>query len=133
MRSVPGEFTTTAGGGAEIVAAAMWNAVGVLVTATTEAPERSPGEGATAASGVTAASRIGATADGADAPTAPARTRGVMTATPKAGVRIDPRCSAPRCLEGGSSPYVHSTVLGLRWLVNQVTIPSSMTACYSNG
>ena len=23
-------------------------------------------------------------------------------------------CPAPRCLEGGSSPYVHSTVLGLR-------------------
>ena len=48
---------------------AMWNADGALVTATTEAPEGSPGEGATAANGVTAGSadrRVGDGADGAD-------------------------------------------------------------------
>jgi hypothetical protein len=42
MRSEPGEFTTADGGGADTVDAAMWNAVGVLVTATTEAPVRLP-------------------------------------------------------------------------------------------
>ncbi len=67
---------------------AMWNAVGDLVTATTEAPDGSTGGGATAANGVTAGSRTGAEGDGADAPTAPAKTRGAMAATPNAGVRI---------------------------------------------
>jgi hypothetical protein len=42
IRSDPGEFTTAEGGGADTVDAAMWNAVGVFVTATTEAPERVP-------------------------------------------------------------------------------------------
>src|SRR3954453_22707637 len=87
MRSVPGEFTTADGGGAEAVDAAMGNAVGVLVTPTTNAPVRVPGEGSTAARGVTAESRTGARGDGADAPTAPARIRGVRIATPKAGLR----------------------------------------------
>ena len=36
-----------------------------------------------------------------------------MTATPNAGVRMDSPCAAPHCLEGGPSPYVHSTVLGV--------------------
>ena len=89
MRSVPGELTTAAGGGPETLAVeAMWNAVGVLVTATTEAPDGSPGDGATAANGVTAESRTGADDGGADAPTAPAKTRGVMAAMPNAGVRM---------------------------------------------
>jgi len=44
----------------------------------------------------------------------------------------DLRCPTPHCLEGGSSPYVHSTVLDPRWLVNQVTIPSRMRLRYSN-
>ncbi len=66
---------------------AMWNAVGVLVAATTEAPEGSMGDGATAANGVTAASRTGA-ADVGEAPTAPAKTMGVMATMPNAGERI---------------------------------------------
>jgi hypothetical protein len=46
----------------------------------------------------------------------------------------DPPSQASRCLEGGSSPYVHSTVLGLCGFVNQVTIPSRSAARsrYSN-
>ena len=52
MRRVPGELTTTAGGGPEmLVVEAMWNAVGALVAATTEGPDGSMFDGATAASG----------------------------------------------------------------------------------
>ena len=40
------------------------------------------------------------------------------------GSAYDTRCVSPHCLEGGPSPYAHSTVLGSRWLVNQVTIPT---------
>jgi len=58
-----------------------------LVTATTDAPDRLPGESSTAASGVTAESRTGVSGDGPDAPTAPARMSGVMMTTPKAGLR----------------------------------------------
>ena len=84
------------------------------MTATTAAPERWPGGGSTAASGVTAASLTGALGEGADAPTAPTRMSGAITATPNAGVRIGSPCSAPHRLEGGPSPYIHSTVLGVR-------------------
>ena len=66
---------------------AMWNAVGVLVAATTEGPDGSMVDGATAASGVTAASRMGAAVVG-EAPTAPAKTMGVMATMPNAGERI---------------------------------------------
>src|SRR6478735_1058804 len=87
MRRVPGELTTTAGGGPDMLALeAMWNAVGVLVAAT-EGPDGSMFDGATAASGVTAASRIGAAVVG-EAPTAPAKTIGVMATRPNAGERI---------------------------------------------
>src|SRR5262249_16245518 len=85
MRSAPKEFTTADGGGAVTVAAAMWNAVGVLATATTEAPVRVPDEDDdTDASGVTAESRMGV---GADARTAPAKISGERMTTPKAGLR----------------------------------------------
>ena len=88
MRRVPGELTTTAGGGPDMPAAeAMWNGVGVLVAATTEAPSGLMGEGATAASGVTAESRTGDAVAG-EAATAPAKTIGVMAAMPITGERI---------------------------------------------
>ena len=125
MRRVPGELTTTAGGGPEMLAVeAMWNAVGVLVTATTEAPEGSTGDGATAANGVTAAVANGrrrSSADGADGSGEDERGDGRNA---ERGSAHDPRCAAPHCRERGPSPYVHSTVLGSRWLVNQVTIPT---------
>src|SRR6185503_11048443 len=42
MRRVPGELTTTAGGGPEMLEVeAMWKAVGALVAATTEGPDGS--------------------------------------------------------------------------------------------
>ena len=114
MRSAPGEFTTAAGGGADEALAAMWNGVGVLATATTDRPECSLDEDSTAASGMTAGSRVGALVDGADAPTAPASTRGVSTAaTPKAGMRTNRPARRRAAREGGSSPYVHSTVLAV--------------------
>src|SRR5690349_13484206 len=94
MRSAPKVFTTADGGGAVTVAAAMWKAVGVLVTATTEAPVRVPDdEDDTAARGVTAESRIGV-AD--DAPTAPANISGERMTTPNAGLRTSrpARCRA---------------------------------------
>src|SRR5687767_12746041 len=88
MRSVPGELTTTDGGGPEIPAVeAIWNGVGGFVAATTDAPSGLMGEGATAASGVTAESRTGDTVPG-DAATAPAKTIGVMAAMPSAGERM---------------------------------------------
>jgi hypothetical protein len=88
MRSVPGELTTTEGGGPEMPAPeAMWNGVGALVAATTDAPSGLTGDGATAASGVTAESRMGETVPG-EAATAPAKTIGVMAAMPMTGERI---------------------------------------------
>ena len=63
---MPGALTTTAGGGADTVAAAIFIGVGVFATATTETPEELDEE-ATAAIGSTAVSRVG---EGAEAPTA---------------------------------------------------------------
>ena len=49
MRSAPGEFTTTAGGGAETVdAAATWKLVGGRLTGTTDGPEMASGFGTAA-------------------------------------------------------------------------------------
>src|SRR6185437_13484886 len=102
MRRVPGELTTTAGGGPEMLAVeAMWNGVGFLVTATTDAPSRLPGAEATAASGVTAASRTGVV-DSGDAPTAPAKTKGVMATMPNAGERMT--CAARRRTASRAAP-----------------------------
>ena len=52
-------LVTIAGGGADTVAAAIRIGVGILVTATTEIPELSCDEEATAARGITAVSRVG--------------------------------------------------------------------------
>src|SRR5512138_3890863 len=90
MRSVPGALRIIGGGGADAVLATVRNDAGVLATATTEGPDRSSADGATAASGITAESRVEVFVDGAAAPTAPASTSGVRTAaTPKAGIRMN--------------------------------------------
>src|ERR1700759_660993 len=92
--SPPGEFMTTAGGGADTVAAAMCKLSSCCWMATTWGPNESLEALATTATGVSVASRgIGA---GAAAPTAPANTKGVITATANAGVRLMriPRCRA---------------------------------------
>ena len=113
MRSVPGELTTTAGGGPEMLAVeAMWNAVGALVTATTEAPEGSMGDGATAASGVTAESRTGDADRRAVAPTAPTKTIGVMAAMPNAGERITRVAWLRTASSAAPPPMCTQTVLG---------------------
>src|SRR5690606_30160828 len=89
MRRVPGELRIIGGGGAVAVLATVRNGAGALATATTDGPDRSSADGATAASGITAESRVGVVVDGAAAPTAPASTSGVRTAaTPNAGIRM---------------------------------------------
>src|SRR4051794_27965565 len=84
MRRLPGEFTII-DGGADKLAAAMRNGDGIFCAATTVAP--SPVR-ATEAIGVIRLSSTAVRGDGADAPTAPASTRGTSTTMPKAGVRI---------------------------------------------
>jgi hypothetical protein len=81
-----------------------------LVTATTDAPVRPPAEDWTAASGVTAESRIGATGDGADGTGEDERGKDRNT---EGRLAYGWPSLAQGCLEGGSSPYVHSTVLGV--------------------
>lgn len=91
IRRAPGAETNAAGGGAELVAAAICIAAGGCAMATTDGPDRSCGSvGATAANGVTSSARTGASAgpDGPDAPTAAANMRGVKTATPNAGLAV---------------------------------------------
>src|ERR1700751_552051 len=56
--SAPGEFTTTAGGGADNEAAATWKVAGGRVTSMTDGSEMSPGF-TTAAIGLTLASCVG--------------------------------------------------------------------------
>src|SRR6202022_4942227 len=53
IRRAPGEFTTTAGGGAETVATATWKLVGGLLIPITDGPASSSAPGITAANGVT--------------------------------------------------------------------------------
>jgi hypothetical protein len=84
--SAPGEFTTTVGGGADTVAAAMWKLSSCCWIAMTLGPDGSVEAGVTAVTGVIVASfRIGV---GAAAPTAPANTKGVITAAANACVRL---------------------------------------------
>src|ERR1700739_461882 len=90
MPSAPGEFTINGGGGAVEAASATWKAVGACSMAMTTGPERSGTVGETAATGVTAARTGGTCAraggacpwnGGAEPPTAPAKTKGAITAT----------------------------------------------------
>ena len=83
---------TTVGGGADAVAAAMWKLCSCCWMAMTLGPTGSLEAGATTATGVIVASRsIGV---GAAAPTAPANSTGVITATANARVRL---MQIPRC------------------------------------
>ncbi len=110
---MPGALTTAAGGGAETVAAAIRIGVGVLATATTETPEV-PGERSTAATrhhgGVTGrrVARGRGRADGAGQ-----HERGEDRGDTESRHPDDLAGAAPRCPEGRSSPYVHSTVLAV--------------------
>src|ERR1700719_2806981 len=89
--SAPGEFTTTAGGGADKDAAATWKLAGGRLTSMTDGPEMSLGF-TTAARGITLASCMGGcnTGAGRGAP-------GTPLARPLKGV------AGPR-----ASPYLHS-------------------------
>src|SRR5690606_40573292 len=80
-----GVLTTAAGGGAATVDSTKWNGAGFFCSATTVGPDRSTGSGLTAASGVTAVSDSCGNWSGPEPPTAPAKTSGVITASPKAG------------------------------------------------
>lgn len=74
-----------------MAAVAMRKAAGRRFTATTEGPDASLEDEATAATGMIPVSRMcggGPGNRGAAAPTAPAKIRGKMTATPNAGVRV---------------------------------------------
>jgi hypothetical protein len=112
------------------VVEAMWNADGVLVTATTDAPSGWIGDGATAANGVTAGSRVGGI-DWGDALTAPANTMGVMATMPNAGECIT-RVAVRRTASKAAPPPMCTQTVLVRWLVNQVTIPSRQGPRYNN-
>ena len=89
MRSAPGELTTAAGGGPEMLAVdAMWNAAGALVTATTEAPDRSPGGGQRLPTVSLRRRERAPTVMVPSADRGPGEDEGVMAAMPNAGVRI---------------------------------------------
>src|ERR1700684_2316633 len=90
MPSAPGEFTTTVGGGADTVDAAMWKPIFGCWTTITNGPVGSVEARATAATGGMAASRnvdFEMGNGGAAAPPTPAQTRQAHTATPNAGLR----------------------------------------------
>ena len=93
MPRAPGVLTIIGGGGAEMVAAATWKLLGPCRAAMTFGPDASGPDGDTAASGAMAArtaAGVSGNSEGA-APTAPANTRGVITAMPNAGERVDRR------------------------------------------
>src|SRR6201993_4831980 len=97
--SLPGECMTTVGGGADTAAAAMWKLSGSCWMAMTLGPDESLEAGATTATGAIVACRsIGV---GAAAPTAPANTKGVITATANARVRL---MQIPRCRTAAMAP-----------------------------
>jgi hypothetical protein len=104
--SAPEGLTTTAGGGVDMVAAAMCKLIGARSTATTAGPDGPLLAGARAATGVMAAPRkgvVGVGSRGAAAPTAPASTRGAIMATLDTGVHIEriscwDTAARPRCL-----------------------------------
>src|ERR1700759_4220191 len=90
---------TTVGGGADPVAAARWKLASCCWMAMTLGPNESLEAGLTTVTGVIVASRgIGV---GAAAPTAPANTKGVITATANAGVRV---VQIPRCRTAAMAP-----------------------------
>src|ERR1700722_7575707 len=90
--SAPGEFMTTVGGGGDTGGAEMGKLSSCCWMAMTLGPNESLEAGATTATGVIVASRsIGV---GAAAPTAPANTKGVITAAANACVRL---MQIPRC------------------------------------
>ncbi|BBY02051.1 hypothetical protein MSEO_25500 [Mycobacterium seoulense] len=90
MPSAPGAFTIIAGGGADKAGSATWKAIGERSAGTTAGPERSGTDGETAATGAMLACTGGSFSgsEGAAPLTAPAKTRGVMVATPNARERV---------------------------------------------
>ncbi len=92
MPSAPGAFTTLGGGGADAAPAATWKAVGARSIAMTTGPERSGSVGDTAATGVMTVCTDGmglVLCNGSGvAPTAPANTSGLITATLNACARV---------------------------------------------
>src|ERR1700761_4859817 len=96
MPNAPGVFTTIVGGGADVVASAMWKPVFGRSMATTNGPAGSLEARVTAATGVMAASRtvdFASGKGGAAAPSTPVKIRLAMIATPNAGdrdVRVSP-------------------------------------------
>ena len=89
---------TTVGGGVDTVAAATWKLSSCCWMAMTLGPNESLEAGAATATGVIVASRsIGV---GAAAPTAPANTKGVITATANAGARLHDQGACRRVPQG---------------------------------
>ena len=97
---------------------ATWKAVGVRSMPTTSGPDRSGTVGETAATGVMAACTgrgLSVRSGGAEPADRAAKTKGVMTTRPNAGVRV--QCVHPlqrRCdgrADVPASPNAHSTVL----------------------
>ncbi|OBJ30646.1 hypothetical protein A5621_23270 [Mycobacterium colombiense] len=106
MPSAPGALTIIAGGGADSAGSATWKTVGPRSTGTTAGPVRSGRVGETAATGVTAACRDGIRtgSEGAAALTAPAKTSGVIIATPKIGLRVFRSARCRSVAAAGLSP-----------------------------